>query len=159
MKVNIEIALSTHMRHYIGEAIKYKKLFKYASEYELIDRLYRKYVRYEDIEATQRLVEQIFDEIKFDEALRDDFRYAYEKCVEDVHEDAGKNGELYGRDDKAQCPPIRIVNVTGISTDMSPMPEYMWYISAEDEIPLEDYDNLEGNPFWMRPEYVVEKYL
>jgi hypothetical protein len=25
-------------------------------------------------------------------------------------------------------------------------------------IPLEDYDNLEGDPLWMRPEYMLEKY-
>ena len=156
--VNIEIALGCSLYEPIGEAIRYKHLFKYASQYELIDRLYRRYVRYEDIDATQRLVEQIFDEIQFDKALRNDFTYAYEQCIEDVKEDAGKNGEHYGEGGN-YCHPIRILNVTGIHTDMSPMPEYMAYISAEGEIPLEDYDNLEGNPFWMRPEYVVEKYL
>jgi hypothetical protein len=26
------------------------------------------------------------------------------------------------------------------------------------QIPLEDYDNLEGDPLWMRPEYMLEKY-
>ena len=39
MKVNIEIALDCMHYNPIGEAIKYKKLFKYASKYELIDRL------------------------------------------------------------------------------------------------------------------------
>jgi hypothetical protein len=27
------------------------------------------------------------------------------------------------------------------------------------QIPLEDYDNLEGDPLWMRPEYMLEKYF
>ena len=150
-KVNIEVALYCYSITYpIGEAIKYKKLFKYASQYELIDRLYRRYVRYDDIEATKGLVEQLFDEIHFDKALCEEFRYAYNNCEEDAEKYKHEYNEYI---------PIRLVNVTGIHTDMAPMPEYMAYIMAEEEIPLEDYDNLEGNPFWMRPEYVVEKYL
>ena len=46
---NIEIALEVMGYYYVGEAVKYRQLFKYAPKYELIDRLYRKYVRYEDI--------------------------------------------------------------------------------------------------------------
>ena len=34
----------------------------------------------------------------------------------------------------------------------------MPYPLIEEEIPLEDYDNLEGDPFWMRPEYMLERY-
>ena len=32
------------------------------------------------------------------------------------------------------------------------------YFSLSLDIPLEDYDNNEGEPFWMRPEYIIEKY-
>lgn len=32
------------------------------------------------------------------------------------------------------------------------------YCTLSDNIPLEDYDNNEGEPFWMRPEYIVEHY-
>ena len=34
----------------------------------------------------------------------------------------------------------------------------VFYSMVEEEIPLEDYDNLEGDPLWMRPEYMLEKY-
>ena len=32
------------------------------------------------------------------------------------------------------------------------------YCTISDYIPLEDYDNNEGEPFWMRPDYLIEKY-
>ena len=32
------------------------------------------------------------------------------------------------------------------------------YCMLSDNIPLEDYDNNDGEPFWMRPEYIIEKY-
>ena len=154
----IEIALCCEYYYPIGEAIKYKRLFKCATKYELIDRLYRRYVKYEDIDATRKLVGKVFDDISFDITLRNDFIDAYDRCINTVKRRINEE-EHYGGRGRGYCPPIRIVNVTGIDTDMDAIPEYMAYISAEGEIPLEDYDNLEGNPFWMRPEYVVEKYL
>lgn len=32
------------------------------------------------------------------------------------------------------------------------------YCTLSRNIPLEDYDNNNGDPFWMRPEYIIEKY-
>ena len=32
------------------------------------------------------------------------------------------------------------------------------YCTLSRNIPLEDYDNNDGEPFWMRPEYIIEKY-
>ena len=32
------------------------------------------------------------------------------------------------------------------------------YCTLSDNIPLEDYDNNEGEPFWMRPQYIIENY-
>jgi hypothetical protein len=32
------------------------------------------------------------------------------------------------------------------------------YWMVEKNIPLSDFDNLEGDPLWMRPEYMLEKY-
>lgn len=159
MKRNIVIALASEDYVVLGEAKKYKKFFDYAAEYELIDRLYRKYVRYEDTEKTQQLSNDVFEEISFDRKLRQKFTNAYNRCKEQIETYAERNGKYYVEGDK--CPPIRIINVTGVETDQitDQMPSFMAYLSAESEIPLEDYDNLEGNPFWMRPEYVVEKYL
>ena len=154
MPVLIEIGLYCSCYYSIGAAVRYKELFEFSSKYELIDRLYRRYVRYEDLYATKELVEQIFDEISFDFAARRDFIKAYDQCLDDAERDSGENGEMYGKGGN-YCRPIRIVNLTGISKDSI---QYMFYLTAEGEIPLEDYDNLEGLPFWMRPEYVFEKY-
>ena len=71
---------------------------------------------------------------------------AYDECIDDVKRDSGNNREHYGEGCN-YCPPIRIVNVTGDTDTELGIPEYMAYISAESEIPLEGYDNLEGNPF------------
>ena len=155
----IEIALCCEYYYPIGEAIKYKKLFKYASKYDLIDRLYRRYVRYEDINATRELVSKVFDEISFNTALRNDFIDAYDKCINTVERRIKEKEEHYGGRGRSYCPPSRIVNVTGVNTDTSPIPDYMWYISEEGELPLKEYDNLEGNPFWMRPEYLDERVI
>lgn len=32
------------------------------------------------------------------------------------------------------------------------------YCTLSRNIPLEDYDNNDGEPFWMRPEYILEHY-
>lgn len=154
-----EIALSSSYRYTIGRAVDYKKLFALAPKYDLLDRLYRRYVRFEDIEPTRDLIKRIFDGLSFDKKLRESFEQAYAKCVEDVEEDSGKNGELYGRGAGKICPPIRIVNVTGINSDTSPNPDYMWYLSAESFIPLKDYDTHDHIPFWMMRDQVIQKYL
>ena len=147
--MTIEIALSLGCNYYIGEAIKYRRLFRYSSRYELIDRLYRKYVRYDDIDATRDLVKQIFDSMMFTKKLCDTFLEAYDSCVDDVKNYTNGDKRLYGKH-KGGCSPIRIINVTD--------PIVVLYAAVESLIPDEDYDNLEGDPLWMRPEYMIEKY-
>ena len=83
---------------------------------------------------------------------------AYDKCIDAVKYYVEKNEMPYGREDgRDDCPPIRIVNVTGVNDDE--VPEYIFYSSLEGQLPLEEYDNLEGNPFWMRPEYLNERVI
>ena len=132
----------------IGDAEQYAPLFKYATEYELIDRLYRRYVRYEDLEATKKLVEQIFDEISFDVVARRDFIKAYDWCLEDVEECSGENGEMYGKGGN-YCRPIRIINIHGSNA--------IFYVGMEKYLPFGEYDELEGAPFWADPAYLSER--
>lgn len=155
----IEIGFQALFRYTIGRAVDYKKLFALAPKYELLDRLYRRYVRFEDIEATRDLIGKVFDELSFDKNLREKFETAYGKCVNNVNDFTGKNGRLYGRGDGKRCPPIRVVNVTGINTDNKKIPDYVFYEMAEDFIPLKDYDTHDHIPFWMMRDQVIQKYL
>lgn len=139
--MTMKIALAGLGPYTIGDAEQYESLFAYASQYELIDRLYRRYVRKEDIDATKELVEKIFDDISFDKEQRNEFIRAYNWCIKDMQEYLQKYGEYV---------PIRIVNVEGDNA--------IFYVAIEIGLPLEEYDNLKGDPFWMDPFYMEERY-
>ena len=85
---------------------------------------------------------------------------AYDECIDDIKSDGGNNREHYGEGGN-YCLPIRIINVTGIESDQitDQMPFFMDYMITENQLPLKEYDNLEGNPFWMRPEYLNERVI
>lgn len=133
-----EIALKSRFYYPIGYSAQYKPLFAYASKYELIDRLYRRYVRKGDIEATKELVEKIFDDISFDKDTRNVFIEAYNDCLHDVE------------DYTDRYRPIRIINIEGDNVIL--------YQAMETDLPLEEYDNLGGDPFWMDPLYMEKRY-
>ena len=120
----------------LGDSSDYSKVFLQLQEDVLINRLYTKYVKKEDIENTKVALEKAVSKLKGSslkkiQFILNSFLHLM-KCVE------------YEFEDYNSYVPIRIVLID------SPY-RYL-------EIPLEDYDNLEGDPLWMRPEYVLEKY-
>ena len=134
----IEIGLCSDSTYVIGYSEEYNVLLKRFLNNYYMERLYRRYVKKEDIISTRAKIVDSYKELTkkeqpFFDKLLEAFDYrtkTAEYCLED-----------YGK----YCP-LRIVCTDTV------------YLMLEKNIPLEDYDNLEGDPFWMRPEYVLEKY-
>jgi hypothetical protein len=99
-------------------------------EKRLLHRLYKSYVSESDFVATTDLVLHLKKTCKQYER----FFEAFDKAVEETQYYIKK--QIYY--------PI-LVQIVGIPYSFM-------------EIPLSDYDNLEGDPLWMRPEYMLEKY-
>ena len=133
----MDIAITSTWIITLGNLAECKKLFSDIRQYELIDRLYRRYVRYEDIEETYRLLTEFTKKFSVNYELFLKLMRSFEKCWKDSECCFKKYGEYI---------PIRLI--------ISNMP----FPLIEEDIPLEDYDNLEGDPLWMRPEYMIEKY-
>ena len=133
----MEIALKSLDIITLGEAHEYNCLFLKIKKNELVDRLYRRYVRKEEIANTRNILEKLYSQlnIKHEKKLFSQLLEAVEDQIECSKLCFERSGEYI---------PIRIILAS------SPY-RYL-------EIPLEDYDNLEGDPLWMRPEYVLEKY-
>jgi hypothetical protein len=99
-------------------------------EERLLHRLYKSYVSESDFAKTFNLVLRIKNYC----CEYTQFFEAFDKAIEET--------QYYQK--KQVYYPIRI-EIVGIPYSFL-------------EVPLEDYDNLEGDPLWMRPEYVLEKY-
>lgn len=122
----------------LGNREEYFELFKVISKDPLIDRLYRRYVRHEDISYTLEALDNCLicasksDKqkiLKIKSSLLEGNK-ASELCIKD-----------YGK-----YIPVHII--------LFDMP----YSVLSRNIPIDDYDNLEGEPFWMRPQYILEHY-
>ena len=118
----------------LGSSNELFELFELINDNLLIDRLYKRYVRRTDTEQTLKLLDDKANSVKSN--LLNKLR---EKVVIGV-----QNSEYFKK--YGEYVPIRLI--------IGDMP----YPLVEEEIPLEDYDNLEGDPLWMRPEYMLEKY-
>jgi hypothetical protein len=120
-----------------GEVEECNSLFLKIIDNELIERLYKRYVKQEDLRGTLEALNGNSERIttKLEKLLLNKII----KFIEDqiwFSDRALEKGEKYI--------PTRIILFH------SPY-RYL-------QIPLEDYDNLEGDPLWMRPEYMLEKY-
>lgn len=144
--MSVELALACTYHYSIGDMAQYDPLFDASQENELLDRLCRRYVRYEDIQPTMDLLEQVLPALPLAEDSRRRFWEAYDDCLGNVKNYGGKNGELYG---KEGCRPIRIININGSNA--------IFYVVMETDLPLEEYDELEGAPFWADPKYLEER--
>lgn len=110
-------------------------LFQLINKTPLIDRLYRRYVRREDNFQTLKDLENILKNT--DNKLLVDLIENFREAIEDSEYFFKKYGEYF---------PIRFCI------------HDVFFSMVEEHIPLEDYDNLEGDPLWMRAEYMMEKY-
>lgn len=133
----MEVALySSGNINIIAESSVVFDLFQLINDNTLIDRLYKRYVRPEDNNKTLNILESKAKIIHNN--LLEKLIEKFAKGIEGSNLDY----EIFGGD----YYPIRL----GIGDTFFSM--------VEEEIPLEDYDNLEGDPLWMRPEYMLEKY-
>lgn len=131
----MEIAVcSFNTLNVISSSEKLFILFNTINDCQLIDRLYRRYVKREDNEKTLAML------ISKSKIVKNNLlNELVEKLAAGI-----KNSEYFTK--YGEYFPIRLV--------ICDMP----YPLIEEDIPLEDYDNLEGDPLWMRPEYMLEKY-
>lgn len=136
MEIALEEALGIIV---LGDCFQYYELFQRIAINPYIDRLYRRYVRQEEVKNTlvalddcmsnaSKLDKHMISKLK-DALIRGD--EASKLCIED-----------YGK-----YIPVHIV-----------LSDEPYYLISHCNIPLEDYDNNDGEPFWMRPEYIIEKY-
>jgi hypothetical protein len=133
----MEIALGSLDIFSLGKSGDYNRLFLKIVDNKLIDRLYRRYVKREDVSNTRNMLNEILFQL---ESRKE------RKCLIQIikaFDDQAACAE-YSLQDYGKYHPIRIFLTA------SPY-RYL-------QIPLEDYDNLEGDPLWMRPEYMLEKY-
>lgn len=112
-------------------------LLKY-DENNLLLRLYKKVVKQEDLDATIGLLKQIQKNFRGNQKkILEKIINAYEYLLE-LLQLRMKKGKNYS--------PIKFV--------LLDIP----YSVLDRNIPLEDYENNEGEPFWMRPQYILEHY-
>jgi hypothetical protein len=112
------------------ELRKLTEKFSEKDKFLLFDRLYKRYVKNEDIESLLRVVQDILVMRKLSQNA-----HHFAECVLSIAEE------------KANYNPIHINLIEPIEL-----------LFIDTCIPLEDRDNLEGDPLWMRPEYMLEKY-
>ena len=122
----------------LGDSNEYYKLFQRVKDNELLDRLFRKYVRREDVNKTTEALATCAEDFSKSDKLRI-------SKLKDLVVRGAKQGE-YDLEDYGKYFPVRII--------LYDLP----FSVIADDIPLEDYDNNDGEPFWMRPEYIIEKY-
>ena len=121
----------------LGEQKEYYELFKKNKKNQLIDRLFRCYVQREDAQATLKVLEGLKDVSDSEKLLISKLK---KLLINGIRE-----AELYF-EDYNQYMPVHII--------LLDLP----YRILDRNIPLEDYDNNEGEPFWMRPQYILEHY-
>jgi hypothetical protein len=133
----MEVGLGSLDIFSLGDALSCNRLLVRMLDFELIDRLYRRYVRKDDVLYTGNILSETL------------LRYKN-----------GKEKKLLARlvdayTDQAECSELafkRCGEYFPIRLFLTASP-YRYL-----QIPLEDYDKLEGDPLWMRPEYMLEKY-
>lgn len=129
----MKIALYSDSTFIIGESEDYFLLLsKYRENNMIIDRLFRRYVRREDVLITKQELLKLPDN-------------RYTKNLINAFDYRSKSAE-YFLEDWGEYLPIRLI--------LADEP----YCTLSRNIPLEDYDNNDGEPFWMRPEYILEHY-
>jgi hypothetical protein len=121
----------------LGEGEEYKQLFKKLINYHLLDRLYKRYIRIGDLKQTKEILLGVASSLRNKNELE-----LFAKLLKSVAF-AIENTE-YVLKKRGKYSPVHIT-----LTDVP----YCFL-----NIPLEDYDNLEGDPLWLRPEYMLEKY-
>ncbi|MDS7931555.1 hypothetical protein RMB13_19115 [Acinetobacter sp. V102_4] len=105
----------------------------------VFDRLYKRYVRYEDIDKTK----QIMDSLR--KLLTQDDNTTYVKFLEYFDSfDSCLEDSIYFYKKFEEYQPLKITVV-----------DIPWYV-LETHRPLEEYDQLEGEPFWSK-EYTEEE--
>ena len=122
----------------LGDSKEYYELFQRVKDNELLDRLFRKYVRREDANKTAEALATCAENFSKSGKLRI-------SKLKDLVIRGARQGE-YDLEDYGKYFPVRII--------LYDLP----FSVIADDIPLEDYDNNDGEPFWMRPEYIIEKY-
>lgn len=135
----MEIALKEALGMIVlGNLDEYYELFQKIAVDHFIDRLYRQYVKQEDVQNTLDALDNCLSKVseknkkkilKLKNSLNRG-NEAAKLCIED-----------YGK----------YISVRIVLFDEP-------YCTLSDNIPLKDYDNIEGEPFWMRPEYILEHY-
>ena len=117
----------------VGDIAEVSDLFKLINDNLVIDRLYRRYIRREDNEKTLTI-------------LTSKTKIMKSKILDTLTEKIalGVENSNYFKE-YGYCPVRLCIHDIVLS----------W---IEEQVPLEDYDNLEGDPLWMRPEYMIEKY-
>jgi len=105
----------------------------------ILDRLYMRYVRFEDIDQTK----QIMDFCKINLTKEGDNESTSNFYMYFQHFFSSVNSAISFYETFGQYRPIKISVV-----------DLPWYL-IEEKRPLEEYDQLNGEPFWLR-EYTVE---
>ena len=133
----MKIAISSCDLMILGEAEEYYKFFQNnLDNNELLDRLYRRYVKRENVNATKEYLKSL--EIK--------------KSTNSLAKKIRKSLE-----DQAECSELRFARTKRYIPVRIVLFDEPYHLLSRN-IPLEDYDNNEGEPFWMRPDYLIEKY-
>ena len=118
--------------------ILFKSILSRSAKQELIMRLYKKYVRRQDVFDT-------ISELRTQSTLYKGKQKRLLASVISACEFGAKKSELC-LEKFGEYEPLRFVVL-----------DEPYYLISHN-IPLEDYDNNDGEPFWMRPEYIIEKY-
>jgi hypothetical protein len=107
--------------------------FSAKEEFVYLENLYKRYIKFEDITKTKEVLKMKSNTSTFAKILYDEFLI----CLDDA---------------------ISFLETWNKYLSIHLSLSDMIYCVVKKNIPLEDYDNLEGDPLWMRPEYMLEKY-
>ena len=120
----------------------FQKIFSINKD-NLLIRLYKKYVKREDVDKTIKLLENIKDS-------DNNFNRAEKKLLDtliNVFQKATYSSEYsFQHEDDHTYIPVRIIIFDEPYSSMSAY------------IPIEDYENNEGEPLWMRPDYITQRF-
>ena len=105
---------------------------------ELLCRLYRKYIKRDDVDSTIQLLKSSTGKIDM----------SYNKLL----------GKLISACEKGKDYVDLCSQTFGVYKPLRLVILDEPYFSLSLNIPLEDYDNNDGEPFWMRPQYILDHY-
>lgn len=103
----------------------------------LLARLYKKYVKEEDLNPTLCLLKKLKGKTRNDKNLLKELISKFEYATQ---------SSVYFKNKYGHYDAVRFVLLD------EP------YCTLSRNIPLEDYDNNDGEPFWMRPQYILDHY-